>query len=189
MDEVKKYKYLEKFLSLDELKMLMIYCEIRHRSNKNFESNSPVISHNLDTYNYKDPLMEGLAFIKTPIIEKELNLDLHFGYSYWRMYTYGAQLHEHKDRPACEYSITMNIAESEPWPIYMDGEKIHIKPGDAVLYKGCEVWHKRDDFKGDYQAQVFMHWVDANGPHASHKWDNVSAPNPARFLGDDRVNI
>jgi PKHD-type hydroxylase len=44
--------------------------------------------------------------------------------------------------------------------------------GDAVLYRGCEKHHWREPYKeGQWQAQVFLHYVDANGPHAEWKYD------------------
>ena len=44
--------------------------------------------------------------------------------------------------------------------------------GDAVVYKGCELYHWREKYiEGQWQAQVFLHYVDANGPHAQEKYD------------------
>ena len=44
----------------------------------------------------------------------------------------------------------------------MDGKAINLKPGDAVIYKGCDVKHWREPYEGDYHIQTF-HYVDANG--------------------------
>jgi hypothetical protein len=44
--------------------------------------------------------------------------------------------------------------------------------GDAILYKGQEKPHWRNPYKeGQWQAQVFLHYVDADGPHAEWKYD------------------
>ena len=32
---------------------------------------------------------------------------------------------------------------------------IDIPPGDAVIYKGCDIEHEKSEFKGDGQSQVF----------------------------------
>jgi hypothetical protein len=53
--------------------------------------------------------------------------------------------------------------------------------GDAVLYRGMEKHHWRKKFKGEWQAQVFLHYVDADGPHKEWKFDkrpslNLNAP-------------
>ena len=40
------------------------------------------------------------------------------------------------------------------------------KPGDGLVYKGCDVLHWREEFEGDFQAQVFLHYVNKNGKNA-----------------------
>jgi hypothetical protein len=56
-------------------------------------------------------------------------------------------------------------------------------PGDCIIYRGCELEHWRDPFEvgeGSYQSQVFMHYIDINGPYyPEHKFDNrtgIAAP-------------
>ena len=92
-------------------------------------------------------------------------------YTYCRVCFKGAELKAHKDRPSCEYSITLNISQSHPWPIYMGKRKVMQNPGDGVLYKGCEIEHSRPVFTGDEYAQIFLHYVDADGPHKDHIFD------------------
>lgn len=67
------------------------------------------------------------------------------------------------------------------------GESINITPdisqklkrvsanvGDGILYRGIELGHGRDGYiEGDWQAQVFLHFVDANGPNKHHKNDQI----------------
>jgi PKHD-type hydroxylase len=48
------------------------------------------------------------------------------------------------------------------------------KPGDGVLYKGCEIEHYRPEFTGDEYVQVFLHYVDADGPHKDYVYDSAS---------------
>lgn len=53
-------------------------------------------------------------------------------------------------------------------------EKIIIIPGDGVLYKGMELGHAREEYiEGNWQAQVFLHYVDVNGKNAKHKYDQI----------------
>jgi len=92
-------------------------------------------------------------------------------YTYCRVYLNGAILTPHKDRPSCEYSVTLNLSQSHPWTIYMGKRGVVQKPGDAVLYKGCEIEHSRKEFTGDEYVQVFLHYVDADGPHKDHVYD------------------
>lgn len=52
--------------------------------------------------------------------------------------------------------------------------KCIIEVGDGVLYKGMEVAHGRGTYyHAKWQAQVFLHYVDANGPNAEHKNNKI----------------
>jgi predicted 2-oxoglutarate/Fe(II)-dependent dioxygenase YbiX len=117
-------------------------------------------------------------------------------YAYARLYAPGDELKIHTDRPACEISATLTLGfDGEVWPIYMadyveqgagrevitqagrtkcvaNESKIQMDVGDAVLYKGMDKVHWREPYhEGKWQAQVFLHYVDADGPHAEWKYD------------------
>ncbi len=60
-------------------------------------------------------------------------------YAFTRFYTYNAELVKHTDRPACEISVSvMWDSDGTKWPLYVDGNPVDMKPGDAVIYLGCE---------------------------------------------------
>ena len=51
-----------------------------------------------------------------------------------------------------------------------------LNPGDAVVYKGCEVTHWRRKLpKGHINVQFMLHYVDKNGPYAEYKFDKREA--------------
>jgi hypothetical protein len=164
MENIKnfKYKLIKNFLTQEEIKLLIDYCRIKHTLNSNsFDFNQ---NNNGDTYFYGDPLMESLMINKLNLMQKETGLDLLPTYAFWRMYTVNADLKKHKDRPSCEISVTVMIgSDGTPWPIYMNGTEINMCPGDAAIYLGCEIEHWREEFKGDWHAQTFLHYVDKNG--------------------------
>jgi hypothetical protein len=138
-----------------------------------------------------DELLERI----TPVVSGASGKNLIPTYSYARMYVNGEMLPKHFDRPACQYSITLCLGmDSDPWPIFMakksdsdsgtpytmpDGSvhymgeptAAHLNVGDGVLYLGMDMVHYREPFEGQWQAQVFLHWVDADGPHADQKYD------------------
>ena len=93
-------------------------------------------------------------------------------YTYARVYNQnGTELKRHRDRHACEVSLTLNLAKSEPWPICIqkpNGEEICLdqNPGDAMLYLGCVADHWRGPYTGDHHVQVFMHYVRSYGDNA-----------------------
>jgi predicted 2-oxoglutarate/Fe(II)-dependent dioxygenase YbiX len=101
-------------------------------------------------------------------------------YSYARLYAPGDELKNHTDRESCEISATVTLGfEGDVWPIYMgdsidkdNASEIRMGVGDAVLYRGMEKHHWREVYsEGKWQAQVFLHYVDADGPHKEWKFD------------------
>ena len=126
---------------------------------------------------YGDTLMETLLELSCPSIEQLTGLRLFPTYSYFRVYKRGDKLAAHVDRPSCEISVTMNIGYKGDarWPIFFglpDGPRgIEMNPGDAVVYRGCDIAHWRETFLGEEHAQVFLHFVDQDGPNAGWKFD------------------
>jgi len=169
-----KYKLIKNFLTKEESSLLEKYCRIKHRTNtSSFDFNQ---NDNGDTYFYGDPLMESLMINKLKLMEKETGLELLPTYAFWRMYTINADLKKHKDRASCEVSVTVMIgSDGTAWPFYADGTSINMEQGDAVIYLGCEVEHWREEFKGDWHAQTFLHYVDKNGPNTEWVLDKRPA--------------
>lgn len=165
-----KYKVIKNLLNENELNLIKEYCINKHKTNLDFFD---LVQNNCgDTFFYKDPLMEVILKNKKKILEKETNIKLLETYSFWRCYTFGAELTKHKDRPSCEISVTVSLgSDKEDWPIFMGEDKLILKPGDGVIYNGCEVEHWREPYDGDYHMQVFLHYVDKDGPYAKFKGD------------------
>lgn len=110
-------------------------------------------------------------------------------YTYARTYKHREILHRHRDRPACEISLTLNLTKSEPWPICIqrpDGSEVCLEqnPGDAMLYLGCIADHWREPYEGDHHVQVFLHYVRANGPKAWAYFDKQKEQEPTPSIGD-----
>ena len=102
-------------------------------------------------------------------------------------------LKRHKDRFSCEISTTMNLG-GDDWPIYLEpdpkkggvkrsryvsdntkGVKVDLKPGDMLVYSGCELEHWREKFKGKECVQVFLHYNNRKTPGAK---DNMFDKRP-----------
>ncbi len=133
--------------------------------------------------------------------EELVGYELYPTYTYARMYNPGAILDAHKDRPSCEVSFTCTLGfEGEPQSLFFCEDKkpeeelpageltneeiqrdrmkntptkmVLSKPGDAALYKGCELIHWRDEVKNVRNlAQIFLHYVAKNGRNSTHKYD------------------
>jgi len=135
---------------------------------------------------YADIVMETLMLKCQPIMEKITDLKLQPAYTYIRLYKKGDVLKRHKDRFSCEISTTMFLG-GDPWSIYLEphknvgrstvkdpfvptknkGIKVDLKPGDMLVYRGCELEHWRTKFKGKDCAQVFLHYNDEKTPGSS----------------------
>lgn len=124
-----------------------------------------------------DLFMDGLLLDIMPLAEQVTQKKLFPTYSYFRVYQQGAVLPKHKDRPACEFSLSICLGyEAEkPWPIWIESPagvaSIELQPGDALLYQGMECTHWREPMVGERAVQVFLHYVDQNGPYAEWKFD------------------
>ena len=127
-----------------------------------------------NTYShYADIAMETLLLKCQPGMEKATGLKLYPAYTYARIYKKGDELKRHKDRFSCEISTTMNLA-GDDWPIYLEpsgatgkkGIKVDLKPGDMLVYSGCELEHWREKFKGKECVQVFLHYNNRKTPGA-----------------------
>ena len=139
-------------------------------------------------YAYGDLTMDGLLASLQKDIELAAGIDLFPTYSYLRVYKCGDILKKHTDRPACEISVSLCLGyEAEKaWPICIEGPRgpshISLEPGDALLYRGIDCPHWREAFNGKLLAQVFLHYVDKNGPHASWKFDKRASLTALQWL-------
>ena len=135
---------------------------------------------------YGDRLMETLLVKTIDVMQKKTGLKLVPTYSYTRLYKTGNILQRHKDRPSCEISTTLNLG-GDNWPIFIDptgsdnviderkgihrpeapkGVKVDLKPGDMLIYSGCDLEHWREPFKCKLCGQVFLHYNHADGQFA-----------------------
>lgn len=106
-------------------------------------------------------------------------------YTYARVYKEGSELLRHRDRPACEISLTLNLLKDTDWPIYFqrpDGSEtsIELNPGDAVLYLGCQADHWRNKFEGQECVQLFMHYVRSHGNKSWAYFDKLQQQEPTQ---------
>lgn len=126
---------------------------------------------------YGDAAMDTLLEQLVPAMERKLELMLYPTYSYVRLYKNGDCLRRHVDRPACEISasLCLGYTPDKPWPIWLESKggsiPITLYPGDMVIYRGVEIPHWRDAYEGDRAAQVFLHYVDQNGPYRDWRFD------------------
>ena len=176
------YKYLQISAEADNW---MLNNGVTHSGNKlvgNF--NDPQVPNSYAKY--ADRVMETVLVDTIKVMQKKTGLRLVPTYSYCRLYRTGNILKRHKDRPSCEISTTLNLG-GDPWPILIDptgsdnvideyknihkpgapkGVEVNLKPGDMLIYSGCELEHWREPFRGKLCGQVFLHYNHADGRFA-----------------------
>jgi hypothetical protein len=141
---------------------------------------------------YGDEILDKFLELTRPKISSLININLLPTYAYARLYNKNDELKNHLDRPSCEISATITLGHdknSEIWPIFFsehrskkDAVSQIIKVGDAVIYRGMNLWHWREKYKGNWQTQTFLHYVNADGQYADHAYDGRAK------LGDkDRI--
>lgn len=188
--EVNKYVHLPEFL--DKANCEQLVTELRGLVDEGKTTKDPQCP--LSQAIHGAPVFDSLLEQLTPHFEKASGKRLYPTYAYARLYAPGDELKIHTDRPACEISATLTLGfDGDVWPIYVgdyseqgrevttqQGEtkyltnerEIKMGVGDTVLYRGMDKVHWREPYKeGKWQAQVFLHYVDADGPHAGEKYD------------------
>ena len=191
MAEIRKdfrFKVIKNFFNSKELNLLQIYCS--RALNAPLDIPNQRLEKTFSIAFPDDKLMETFLQIKKPLIEKETTLNLKETYSYWRWYGYASEFINHSDRPACEISITACINKTHNWPLIINKKEIEIEIGDALLYLGTEDEHGRKGiYTGDGLAQVFMHYVDVNGPFTHHAEDDYWKCFKKEYAPNDRQLI
>ena len=172
---VEKYVHLKDFLAKESCAELTTELRRLISENKTVQDDQCPKSEAVHGAMAFDKLLVDLL----PHFEKASGKRLYPTYSYARLYSPGEELVIHTDRPSCEISATLTLGfEGDVWPIYMGDEgkanasRIDMGVGDAVLYRGIDKHHWREKYtEGAWQAQVFLHYVDADGPHKEWKFD------------------
>ena len=147
-----------------------------------YETDEQQVANTYSTYG--DIAMDTLMLKIQPIMEQKTKLKLTPAYTYARVYKKGDVLKRHKDRFSCEISTTLNLG-GDNWPIYVEpsgkenkkGVKVNLKPGDMLIYLGCELEHWREPFEGDECVQVFLHY------------NNVKTKGAQENMFDGRMHI
>ena len=138
-------------------------------------------------------------------LESIIGRQLYNTYYYDRFYFAGQELSRHADRDACEISVSVNISTNieQCWPFWIktpdtysddmseicemgESRAVCLRPGDGLMYKGCERPHWRDplpsrhvgeylieEVDDTYYHQVFFHYVLADG-YRVHCADDMS---------------
>lgn len=97
------------------------------------------------------------------ILEEEMDVDLEFTYAFNTEYGPDSFMAPHKDRDACDVSVSIAVHSPEPWPLKwrFQGEdyECSLPEGDGLVYPGCDVLHWREPNVNLNTNQIFFHYT------------------------------
>lgn len=167
-------------------------CEFKDHASKFYLQGDPQAPNSQSMYNFM-PFVR-LLVNKVPHVSELLGEEVLPTYSYARIYQNDSKLSRHRDRPACEISLTINLSKDTEWPIFFERPdksetSIELEPGDAVLYLGCQADHWRNSFNGKEYTQLFMHYVKSYGSKSWAYFDKNQQQKPTLALDVIPVSI
>ena len=190
--EEHRWVKIDRFVPIEMCNLLYHHTQLEAMRLNYYDENGIEYDHDVDgTFadkqapgdfsKYGDPIMDTLLSLSLEQMQTLTSKELVPTYSYHRLYTTGTELKRHKDRPSCEISTTIclgydnsNVDASKypdwDWPMFIkekNGKEIpiHMKPGDMIIYRGCEVEHWREPLWANNHAQVFLHYNEKGGEY------------------------
>jgi hypothetical protein len=128
---------------------------------------------------HNEPLCYFLLVTLNEVVQRAAGKALKPSYVYLSAYREGATLREHRDRPQCEYTVSVLLHyeplhdSPSPWPLIVreegseDATAIHHRIGDAFVFRGRRLHHRRPPLPAGHQATFLLfHYVfeDFDGP-------------------------
>jgi hypothetical protein len=180
------YLHISNFISKEEANSLADKLIEYSKLPGNLMTNDPQAPNSLAMYNY-------LPFVKLLVkkinhVSAILEEDVLPTYTYTRIYSKGEELKRHRDRPACEISLSLNLKKDTDWPIWFqkpNGEEISLElnQGDAVMYLGEVSDHWRNAYQGQEHVQLFLHYVRTEGSKYWAVFDQLKQQPPTLEKG------
>ena len=161
------YVVIENFITPD--KATELYSYFKEEASKNPQAFAYDIQCPKSLAMYDFRWFVELLIDKIPFMSEVLEEPMFPTYSYARIYANQEVLKKHKDRHACEVSVTLHLdSDGTEWPIWFtkpNGEQVsyNLKSGQAVIYLGMISEHWRDAFQGQEYGQVFLNYVRGRG--------------------------
>ena len=176
------YMFVQGYLSVSTATLAARYALMQYRNQPRPEEDKDRPAQVPGAHSvYADPLAESILDLATGDVSELVGRHLVPSYAFYRVYRAGDTLKPHTDRVSCEISASLcldhHLDDELPWPLGLrtnDEAPVNIEleqaPGDLILYRGSDCIHWRRRMRGGpdaWQAQLFLHWVDADGPYAN----------------------
>jgi hypothetical protein len=164
-------------LSPDMIEMYKAFIDISHLKGIRKPEFGPYLGGNIDSIDH-NVLDDSILLSCKHIIEKVWGIpNMVPSYAFSREYYKGSELKLHRDREACQYSISLTMCKmgegSTPLWFSENDDKSNAIPvdldeGDAIIFNGGSdyggKWHWRDPLEIDSLFQLFLHYVHPDTP-------------------------
>lgn len=125
---------------------------------------------------YGDPFADAMMMRAVAVVSKQAGRRVYPSYGYWRLYWPGATLPIHTDRAACDWTMSVSIANEPGLPAWgletqvgSSKDSIVLRPGDAALFRGREIAHGRETPAPGWSVWLFLHCVDDRSKVFDHR--------------------
>ena len=124
-----------------------------------------------------DPLTDSIGLVYAETVGRLLDKELSLTHTVLRRWRKGCYMHWHRNRWECEYTVAIQISDSN-WPIGFAQKKqegsnpaimglqeetaLILTPlqGDAVIFNGAETHHGRRALKEDACTTLMLYYVE-----------------------------
>ena len=179
------YLYVPNFITRDE--SVKLSKEFKEHCSKFNLQGDPQAQNSHSMYNFM-PFLR-LLVGRVSQVSEVLGEEVLPTYTYARVYKDNSELLKHRDRPACEISLTLNLSKDTDWPIHFQRPdnsetSIELESGDAVMYLGCQADHWREKFNGQECVQLFLHYVRSHGSKSWAYFDKQQQQEPTPSISE-----
>ncbi len=169
--KISEWTIVQGFLTRELCEILESYTDLAINNNlMNYHTVNHVLGNGMCHDLYGDGFCEAIGLAKLPELERFMGGKPSLTYGLLRQYQNKASLTWHRDRWQCEFSASVQVSKT-PWAIHfarnatIGGQwkkdaSVILQQGDAVLYKGCEIYHSRDKLKYHRSRHLFLHYVE-----------------------------
>lgn len=113
---------------------------------------------------HDDPLFVLVHRTLTPLVSATVGREVKPSYVFLAVYGEGGAVPRHRDREQCRYTLDVCLEDEggeAPWPLLIEGEPVHLRSNDAVLYFGIDQDHWREPKPAAKNSILaFFHFVD-----------------------------
>ncbi len=171
---------LKGVLTPEIIELYKSFIDISHLNEMRKPESSDYLAGNIESI-ANNPLDDSILLYCKYIVENIWGIeDMVPSYAYSREYYRGSELKVHRDREACQYSVTLTMCKRGVGNTFLwfseskdksNAIPVELEEGDAIIFNGGTEyggkWHWRDPLEIDSLVQLFLHYVHPDNAHSA----------------------